>query len=298
MNFSQQSKLTLILSGTFCVMNAAAAKPVLAQGFGRVANQPYSGGVSVINNMKSPINTTDKVKLGSVSVTGARNPGTIQPVKVPPRTISVNLMPIVMVEWQNARQNIISDAEAFLRERDIGGGFRTSKSRLTIAEDGPMFVGWDGRGFALRFVLANNSLSTYLRTPTPLGEDFDPGLVVGFDLEVTMDINVVNNQLIAGPARVQPKVGRPVGKNVTGAIAVAANDLVKMLSGTDFVGSFLSRVNGSDFGIPTGLNKELARLNPVLQGAAKGGVITPGFDSAGGNITLTLQNAGPAPVVH
>lgn len=280
------------------LVTTAPATAAAQLGFGRVANLSFSGTVTVVNNMRRPQTPADVLKSGSRSVAGtlqASPPATIS-APLPPRTIDAGLL--LRGEWQRLRPTIVDSALAVLHERDIGGGFRTSRNRLTLAEDGPMFVGWDGRGFTMRVLLSGNSLSTYLRTPTPVSRDADPGFLVNFDLEVSIDVEVKGNQLVAGPARIQPTVHRPTGRNITGGLAVAVNDLVGFLSGADFAGSFLKQINNRNFGIQTGLNRELTRLNPVLQPAAAGGTIMPGYDAGRQGITLTMQNAGPPPVVR
>jgi hypothetical protein len=267
-------------------------------GFGRVADRPYSGRVTVINRLKAVPDNKVKIEKASVVRGMSSSPTIATAAAVPPRVASVNLREVFDAQWREVRANMIRDALAFLNERDIGGGFRTSRNTLLIAEDGPLFAGWDGRGFTLRFSARDNRLSTYLRTPTPLSRDVDPGFYVNFDLDVILDIEVRNNQLVAGPARIEPHVKPPVGKNVTGALAVAAADLAKTLTGADFVGILLKEVNGRSESFPTGLNRELAKLNPILMAAAKGGTIMPGFDAQASSITLTLQNVQPAPIVH
>jgi hypothetical protein len=271
-----------------------------AQGFGRVANQPYGGGLTIINNMRIAPTTTDKVKITNSSISGALGSpagGTKAPI-VPPRIIAVNLLGTLQSAWSVARDSVTRDALNFLDERNIGGGFRTSRNRLTLAPDGPLFIGWDGLGFTLRYALHGNRLSTYLRTPTPLSADVDPGFIVDFDIDVIADINVKDNQLVAGPSRIQVNAKRPQGKNITGDLVVAVNDLLATIIGTDFAGSMLKKINGRDFSFQNELNRAIAPLNPLLVTAARGGVIRPGFDAASGNATLTLLNAGPAPVIH
>ena len=308
---------------------AVAALAVLAPsglraqpGFGRVINLPYSGGVQIMDNMWASMGSETNVNAGTRAgggalggSSGARSPAqgvssgprsvgqgassVARPTApVIPRKLSVNVRPLVVSQWQAARQKIIDSALVYFDERDLGGGWRTSRNRVTLAEDGPMFVGWDGRGFTVKLALQGNRISTYLRTPTPLDRDLDPGFEVEFDVDVLMDVEVSNNQLIAGPVRLQPHVKRPEGKNVTGSLAVGLANLLSAISDTDFVGLMLTYVNGQDFAFQTGLSRELAQLNPVLQTAAKGGAIVPGFDAASNSITLTLRRAGPVQVVR
>ncbi|HEX6575858.1 MAG TPA: hypothetical protein VF042_12890 [Gemmatimonadaceae bacterium] len=298
MNFTGliQHSVSAVVTITCLTIPQSASAQV---GFGRVPDTPYGGGVTIINNMKSQTPANTKVKLEGSTVSQAMNPASKGPsVPVPPRIVSINLAPALTQTWDNMRVQITSDALAFLNEHDIGGGFRTSRNRLDLDKEGSLFVGWDARGLTLKFVLKDNFLSTYLRTPTPLDRDTDPGFIVNFDLDVLIDVDIQNNQLVAGPARIVPHVKPPVGKNVTGAFAVAAADLVKTLTGVDFVGKFLYRINSREFGFDTPLNRELAKLNPVLQTASNGGTIVPGFNGGTGYVTLTLQRTGPAPVVH
>ena len=291
-------------------------------GFGRVINLPYSGRVQIIDNMWSGLGSETKVDAGARPLGGAaagaaggrsavggatsgarsvaQGPASVAQPSAPavPRKLSVDLRPLVLAQWQSARQRIVDSALIYFDERDLGGGWRTSRNRIELAEDGPMFVGWDGGGFTVKLVLPRNRISTYLRTPTPLDRDLDPGFQVEFDVDVLMDIDIRNNQLVAGPVRIQPHVKRPEGRNVTGALAVGLANLLSALTDTDFVGVMLTYVNGQNLAFQTGLNRELAQLNPVLQKATRGGAIVPGFDASSSAITLTLRRAGPAQVVR
>ena len=318
---SRQNRLVLPVA--LSLLAVLAPSGLCAQpGFARVVNLPYSGGVQIIDNMwrslgsETTVNTGGRATAGVLGgSTGAKSPtqgassgassvlrgtsaGARPAASVIPRKLSVNVRPLVLSQWQAARQRIIDSAMIYFNERDIGGGFRTSRNRVTLAEDGPMFVGWDGRGFTVKLALQQNRISTYLRTPTPLDRDLDPGFEVAFDVDVLIDIEVRNNQLVAGPVRLQPHVKRPEGKNVTGDLAVGLANLLSAISDVDFVGLMLTYVNGQNFAFQTGLNRELAQLNPVLQAAAAGGAIIPGFDTPSNNITLTLRRAGPVEVVR
>jgi hypothetical protein len=238
--------------------------------FGRVANQTWLGGVTVINNIRPP-------KAG----------------------VSVNLMPIMKAKWEEGRAKLTNDALAFLNEHDVGRGWRTSKNRLNLAQSGPLYIGNDGTGFTLRFSLPGNSLATWLRTPTGASEDVDPGFQVSFDLDLTIDLDVRGNRIVAGPARLQANVQRPVGTNLTGKGALAAADLLKnFLGGPDFIGRMLAMVNGREFAFDSGINPELAKLNPVLDQAAGVGEIVPGYDAGSKSATLTLVPASKEPVVR
>ena len=320
MQSPSRSRSSLLIVAT--VLAALAPAYVYAQpGFGRTVNLPYAGDVRIIDNMWSSIGSETKVtpamnsgggvrsgsaggKLLGGASTGAKSVQQGASTRANPaapsisRTLSVNVRPLILSQWQAARQKILDSAMIYFHERNIGGGWRTSRNRITLAEDGPMLVGWDGSGFTVKLMLQGNRLSTYLRTPTPLDRDLDPGFQVAFDVDVLVDIDVRNNQLVAGPVRIQPHVKRPEGRNVTGALATGLANLLSALTDVDFVGLMLTYVNGQNYAFQTGMNGHLARLNPVLQTASKGGAIVTGFDGATSSITLTLRRAGPVEVVR
>jgi hypothetical protein len=286
--------------------------------FGRVANQPWSGGVTVVNNIKTPITdvsaretAADGIRLNRTGISKRDQAAASAPAQSnkhwskaamlrSTKTASVALGPIMALKWEQARAQIMTDAVQFLNEHDVGGGWRTSKCNLNLAANGSLFTGYDGSGFTIRFVLPGNSLSTWLRTPTGVTEDADPGFRVSFDLEVSISVDLRGNHLVAGPAQLKANVQRPVGTNATGSAAVAAANILKdFLGGPDFIGQMLGKINGRSFSFDTGINPELAKLNPVLDKAAgTGGTIQPGYDAGSKSITLTLATAGPMPVVR
>lgn len=261
-------RCAFIVCAIYCLSSASAS----AQ-FGRVANRPWSGGIAVTNRMGPPAPS--------------------------PLTASVNLMRLLNAKWGAARVQMTDQAVKFLNEHDIGRGWRTSKCRLDLANSGPLFVGHDGSGFTIRFSVRGNTLATWLRTPTGVSEDVDPGFRVTFDLDVTIDLVLRGNRLVAGPAKLTANAQRPVGTNVTGSAAVAAADLLKnFLGGPDLIGQLLTIMNSRQFSFDPGINQQMAKFNPILDQAARGGVIQPGYDAATKNATLTLIRAAPPPVVH
>lgn len=288
----------LAAAAVLVVLGAQAA----AQGFGRTASDPWSGIVTVHNRMTPPGKPISAAaRLGVREVSGSiAQPTNAKPAVVKPERASVNLAPVIQQWWDSKRPQYAAKAVAFLNERDIGGGFRTSRNVVTLATSGPMLVGTDGNGFTVRYLLNGNSLSTYLRVPAgPLvNRHMDPGFVVRFDLDVTLDFSVRNNQLVAGPARIKANVHRPEGRNISGDLATAAANIVKTLSGADFVGQFLAVANSQPIAVDTGLNQQLGMINPLLQKAASGGVIQPAYHAANQSVVLTILNAGPGPVVR
>lgn len=82
----------------------------------RVASEPFSGRVAIADRLKNTPSIGRRV--GAVSV---RTP--------------INLA------WQKARPFLIQLLTGYLNERDIGGGFRTSRNQLYLAENGRLFIG-------------------------------------------------------------------------------------------------------------------------------------------------------------
>ena len=228
-----------------------ASEGVDAQGFGRAANQPYNAGVAVIN---------------------------------PPSVMPMNLMIQFKDAWRRKRPQMTDAALAWLRERDIGGGFRMSTNRLNIADDGRLYVGADSRGFTVRFLLANNVLTTYLRNPTRVsGEAL---FVTTFDIDITIDVNVSGNQLVPGPARIQTTVRRPNGESTLGAFAVVPDAIVRVLSSPGFTAALLSKLNAGEFSPPAEITNTLSQVNPLFRRASS---VTTGYDASSGNLTVTLR---------
>ncbi len=255
----------------------------VAQGtFGRVANQPYSGGVTVVNRL--PVSRI----VGAVRA----GPAPAAPID----TIVVG--PVLKDAWAQARPELQAMAEAYLHERDIGGGFRTSANHLVLAEDGPLFAGWDGRGFKIRWVLVGNKLSTRIRIPGPSAQSSDPALTLPFDLALTMDVDIAGTRLTAKSMNLQVTGHRPYGRNPTGKAAIALGDLIRFVGGPDFAGQLLKQINQRPLSLTSAVNRELERLNPALERATQGAAIVPGFDQANRNVQLTIVESGPGPVVR
>lgn len=229
----QRSVQALLLTAIVLSISSVASAQIYAR---RVANEPFSGRVVILNRIKGPIPSLGRKRIGAVSVR----------------------LPIERA-WQTARPILTDIMLRAANERDIGGGFRTSRNQLSLAENGTLFIGVDGQGFTLRFLVSGNNLTTSLRVPfqTPS----DPRFSVNFDAEVTIDVDRSGSGgVIAGPARVKLNVSRPTGANVAGDLAVAANSLVKFLAGKDFIGEGVSTLNSQQFSLSTPVNFELDRM--------------------------------------
>jgi hypothetical protein len=261
-----------------------ASELCLGQGFGRVANTPYSGGVTVVN--KLPVAAVDRA---GVRVNAA--------APAPNQVVHVELGPVLRKAWTDARPALQTMGENFLRERDIGGGFRTSSNHLNLAADGgQMFAGWDGRGFTIKWLLPGNNLKTRVRIPGPSREDDDPALTVPFDLELTLDVDINGTQMVTRSARLQAHAHDSSGRNFTGKAGVAVANVVKFVGGPDLVAELLKRINDRQVSFSAAINKELAKLNPALAKAGNGAAIVPGFDDARQSIQLTIVKAATTAV--
>ena len=276
-----------LLGSLCCLLGIAAVvgpQDCSAQGtFGRVANAQFAGGVTIV----------DEIPISDAYRHGARQYATAAPVATEKH---VDLGPALRQSWQLARSYLKSDIENFLHERDIGGGFRTSANHVTLAQDGQLFAGWDGRGFTIRFWVPGNNLKTRIRIPGPSAQSSDPALTVPFDLDLTIDVDVNGNQLVAPSARLQVRAFEPSGRNPSGRGAVAFAKALKFMNGPDLVGEFLKRVNSKQFSFANTINKELSKLNPALARASSGAAIVPGFDQPHHSIQLTLMKASGSAV--
>jgi hypothetical protein len=250
----------------------AAPPPAPIGGFRRVAIDPFSGVVALVNRVKV-----------------LSNPAL-------PREVSVDFGPVIRQAWSVARTKLTQEALAFLNERDIGDGFRTSRNTLSLAENGDLYAGADGTGFTLRYVLRGNSIGTSIRIPGPSPSGTDPAFNVKFDVDVTMEVDKSGLTMSAGSARLRLNVSQPTGVNLVGKLAIAANKLVACLSGTDFIGQGLKAVNSADLALNKPVNYELGKM---LGGRIGRGIaISPGYDKRYTRITLTLEDEGVGPVVH
>lgn len=266
----------LMLSAIVFTTASMASAQIYAR---RVANEPFSGRVVILNRMKGPIPSLGRKRIGAVSVT----------------------LPIERA-WQAARPVLTDVLLRAANERDIGGGFRTSRNELYLAETGTLYIGVDGQGFTLRYVLAGNNLKTSLRVPfqTPS----DPRFSVNFDAEVTIDVDRSGSGgIVAGPARVKLNVSRPTGANLTGDLVVASNSLVKFLSGKDFIGEGVSTLNSQRFALSTPVNFELDRMFTGL--TSRNTLVTPimrmntsGALAGKNELGLIIEDENGGPIVN
>lgn len=248
------------------------APPTNRGGFGRVASEPFSGMVAVVNRVKTPVNPAI------------------------PREVSVDLGPVIRQAWQTARTELTNGGIAFLNERNIGSGVRTSRTSINLAQNGDLYIGTDGTGFTLRYVLRSNSVETSLRIPGPSPSGTDPRFNVKFDADVTIEVDRSGLTMSASPARLKLNVGRPTGANLTGQLGIAANDLVAVLSGKDFIGDGLKAVNTGSFALNKPIDLEIGKMLGSRVG--KGIAISPSFDKRSNRLDLTLEDEGQGPIVH
>jgi hypothetical protein len=245
----------------------------------RVASEPFSGRVVIVNRLKNTPSIGRRV--GAVSV---RTP--------------INLA------WQKARPFLIQLLTAFLNERNIGGGFRTSRNQLYLAENGSLFIGVDGQGFTLKYLLAGNSLTSSIRIPGPSPSGTDPRFNVRFDAELTIDVDRSGSGgIVAGPARLKLNVARPTGENLTGDFAVAANNLFNFVSGKDFIGEGVKAINSQEYALSKPVNLELDRMFAGL--TSRKTIVTPTMrvnDSGAlkgiNELRLILEDDNGGPIVQ
>ena len=241
---------------------AVVSSPARAQGFGRVANTPYNAGVSVIN---------------------------------PPSVMKMDLMNQLKDAWRSHRSIMSAAATAYFNGRDLGGNIVTTGNQVRISDNGRLYIGADSRGFTVRFAVANNTMSTALRTPNRPRNGVYPQFTVSFDMDISIDVDVSGNQLVASPARIRTTVGQPAGNTANGVFAVAAGNLARMLSSPEFAFALLSTVNAGPYSPPREITATLTQMNPILQQATRGGSLTTGYDGATGNVSITIHRPGASP---
>lgn len=298
----------MLLSLAMATVAAQTTSATAQFQFGRNPNEPYSGRITVVNKIKASITTADLFKEATAlkhgnslkdALANAKNNTPNQQVTLPTGPITtVDLGPTISNTWHKVRPKLTDEVLKFLNEKNIGGGVRTSRNHLNLDENGELFVGVDGRGITLRYVLRGNQFTTKLRTPGPLPSGTDPGFRVKFDMELLIDVDIQGTSLVVRPARLIMNVSRPTGTNITGTLVVAVADLVETISGSDMIGIGLKLVNGKEIALSKSMNLELSKLSPILAKAASKGVVIPSFDKQHNRVVLTLMENTPGPVVR
>lgn len=294
---------------TLATATVAAPATASAQiSFARNPIEPYSGRIVVVNKIKLSLSTSDLFKEASILKQGntfkdalAQAKTKIPEGKVTAPTgpiVSVDLGPTISNTWQKVRPKLRVEVLKYLSEKNIGGGVRMSRTGLDLDQSGELFVGVDARGFTFRYVLRGNQLTTKLRTPGPVPGGADPGFRVKFDMELLVDVDIKGTSLVVRPARLKMNVSRPTGTNVTGTLVLVVADLVKTLTGTDFIAVGLKEVNSKEIALSKTIQLELNKLSPALARAAQKGVVIPSFDKQHNRIVLTLMENTPGPVVR
>jgi hypothetical protein len=220
------------------------------------------------------------------------------------RVGAVSVRTPINLAWQKARPFLIEWLLRVINERDIGAGLSTSRNQLSLAENGSLFIGVDGQGFTLKYLLAGNNLTTSIRMPGPSPSGTDPRFSVNFDVEVTIEVDRSGSGgVVAGPARLKFNVGRPTGVNLTGDFAIAANNLVSYLSGKDFIGEGVTAINSREFALSKPVNLELDRMFAGL--TSRQTIVTPtmrmndiGALKGINELRLILEDDNGGPVVH
>ncbi len=232
-------------------------------------------------------------------VVGIKDNRRASPLKNVP-TQTFDLDPAVRLGWRAFRTGFTTFALNYLNERNIGGGIRTSRNVINLAENGSLFFSTNAGGFTLKYVVKGNRFETSFRTPGPLPSGTDPRVAITCDAEVMIDIIKTGYNLTAQPAQLKIKCGRPTGQNFTGDMVVGINDLIATLGGPDFIGNGLSIVNDPKFALNAPVSAELSKgLGGRLTRDTSVEIDTGNLFNAGRTVTgliLTIQDdpvAGP-----
>jgi hypothetical protein len=262
-----------ILAGVACLMVLGLeVRPASAQFyFGRAANQPFSGTITVVSKVPGV-----SVPSPSVNIRGALQEAMSR--EVAPR--------------------LTETLRAELPKRKFAGFTPYLVGTPTIPSSGQLYAGTDGRGFTVRYVVSGASARIGLHTPDvkvgPLSlgapRSANPEFVVPFGIEMTADVSTGNAQRLAVQSvKIKLNVGKPSGANFTGNLAQVVNDLVAFVGGPDFLAQAQNRINGRQVTVVGPINVELAKLPPAIAAIGKAVFIQPVLVS--GTLRLEVSRA-------
>jgi hypothetical protein len=263
----------IAIAGLLTVVTEPVSGQQRFAGLDRVADKPFSGQFNIIDYTSDPRGEETALVPMPKPVRYLRLRGSKAP-RIP--SVWVDIRPIVESVWSTARPILIEEAMKFLNERDIGGGFRTSRNVVQLAEQGELMVGIGYQNvITLAYAMKGNSLKTELRVPGPTPDGWDPKFHINFNFTFLVDIETKDANLSAGPARVNISADPPSGGNVTGDLALVVNNLFGLITGVDFVGVGVKAINDA------GANVKIA--DPVKLGIGN----MPGVNVSGVQIIPT-----------
>ena len=215
----------------------SASSMATAQVFRRVASEPFSGRITIEDKRKA------------------------SPVPSYLRAQTINVAPLFEEGWRVARPLLTQMALDYLNERDVGGGIRTSRNQLHLAEKGYLYFGTDGSGITLRYSLPASVLQTSFRLPGPTPAGWDPTIAVACSAELSIELNKTGSGLgmSVSPARLNLFCNPPVGRNLTGELGIGVLGLIKTLGGPDFIADGLRQVNGRNDALSKKIDIELSK---------------------------------------
>ncbi len=177
----------------------------------------------------------------------------------PRRVDTTFLEPMVQKTWDKVRAELTTFGHNFLNERDVGGGIRTSRNRIHLAEKGYLFFSPTSTGFSLQYRLPGNFIETSFRTPGPLPAFTDPRVGLGCDVILKVDIFWTGSKLTIPPANAIIGCRDPYGRNLTGELALGVINLIKTLNGPDFVKQWLAPINNNNFPLGQEINLDISK---------------------------------------
>jgi hypothetical protein len=177
----------------------------------------------------------------------------------PRRVDTTFLEPMVQQTWNRVRSALTTTGDNFLRERDLGGGFRTSNNVILLAEKGYLLVSTTSSGFSMKYVLPNNQIVTSLRTPGPLPAFSDPRIAISCDAVLKIDVFWTGSKLTIPPAQAIIGCRPPAGRNLTGDLGIGALKLINTLGGPDFIKQWLAPINNANFPLGQEITQDISR---------------------------------------
>lgn len=182
---------------------------------------------------------------------------------------------IITDAWNKTRPEAAAELVAKLKERSIGGGFRTYNATVVLPAISTFSIKPSGHdGAKVTFTLPALSVTTSFRTPKLVPGSLDPRFQVTADLTIGIDFAFnTNRNFTAANVTVQiSNVHGPLGLDPTAKalqiVIDAFNALSKFLIGIDFTDAVVAVLNEDDpihKSLQPIINDNLKGLNQKLQ---------------------------------
>lgn len=244
---------TLLAAACLIAFNLSApTASAQFNGFGRAANQPFSGQVNVVNKA------------------GLKQLPYLRPVR------SVDIKPLLEEAITKVVGPMMEKTMSTELPKKKFDGFTPYLIKAEFAKtraNDKLYAGTDGTGFTIRYVSVGNSVTVGLHTPLPNDRDQNPTFKIPFDYELLIDVETGGLVPVVRNVRIKLNAGRPEGDNFFGRVAGVINNLVSAMGGPDFIGDAQNKINGKEQSVAGPIGVNLGKLGPALQNAGRNVII-------------------------